>query len=249
MLKFKFFPKFSIIIFFAFILFTIIGTLSHEYGHITVAKYFGYETHLNYGSSSFFQKGYFEDKDVKEINEISKEYSDSKYEELPKELKLKVEELWIKINKKFPRNRSNDFWVTIGGPVQTLITSFIGLLVLFIRQKKWKNKFMVIDWFAVFMSLFALREVFNFIQALYNSIIHSQSNFHTDEFRISRYLDLNEWVIPSFTLVLGIVISYYVIFNVIPVKYRYTFILSGLIGGISGFAIWYGFLGNTLFNL
>lgn len=249
MLKFNFLLKFSIVIIFAFILFTIIGTLAHEFGHIAVAKFLGYETQLNSGSMSHFQKGYYEDKDVKEIGKVLKDYSGYKYEDLPKDIKIKVEELWDKVNEKFPRNKSHDLWVTIGGPAQTLITSFIGLLVLFIRRKKWKNKFKIVDRLAVFMSLFALREVFNFVHALYSLIVHSKSNFHGDEFRISRYLGFNEWVIPSITLLLGLLISCYVIFKIIPIKYRFTFIVSGLIGGVAGFAIWFGFLGAALFNL
>ena len=36
-----------------FILFTIIGTISHEYGHIIVAKFLGYGTELHYGSMNY----------------------------------------------------------------------------------------------------------------------------------------------------------------------------------------------------
>ena len=53
MLKFNFILHFAIRIACTFIFFTVIGTLSHEYGHIAVAKYFGYETELHYGSMEF----------------------------------------------------------------------------------------------------------------------------------------------------------------------------------------------------
>ncbi len=33
-----------------FMLFAVIGTLTHEYGHILAAKSFGYKTYLHYGS-------------------------------------------------------------------------------------------------------------------------------------------------------------------------------------------------------
>lgn len=248
MLKLNFIPKFSILIIFSFILFTVIGTLTHEFGHIAVAKYFGYETRLNYGSSSIVQKGYVEDEDVKEIEKIYKKYLDFKYEELPNELKLKVEELQNSINKKFPQNRYHNLWITAGGPAQTLLTSFIGLTILYIRRNQWRNGFKILDWFAVFMTLFALREVFNFITSIYASIISSKSNFHGDEFRISRYLGFNEWIVPSIALILGLIITFIAIFKIIPVKYRFTFIISGLVGSISGYAIWFGFLGEALFN-
>jgi hypothetical protein len=66
MLRFEILPKFFFIIFLAFILFTIIGTLSHELGHIAVAKYFGYETTLDYGSMAY-SKDFYKDGDVKEL--------------------------------------------------------------------------------------------------------------------------------------------------------------------------------------
>lgn len=37
----------------AFVVFTIIGTLSHELGHIAVAKYLGYQTTLHFGSMNY----------------------------------------------------------------------------------------------------------------------------------------------------------------------------------------------------
>lgn len=252
MLKIKFLPKSSVILILAFICFTIIGTLSHEFGHIAVAKYFGYDTMLDYGSMNYFANGFLDDENVKEIESISKDYLDMDYEEWPQDIKLKVEALDKIIMEKYPSNeisKRENFYITLGGPAQTLITSYLGLGILFFRRKKWGIEFKMFDWLAVFMSLFALREVFNFVQALYASIVYSKSNFHGDEFRISRYLGFNEWIIPTITFVLGLFISGYVIFKIIPVTYRFTFILSGLIGGISGFALWFGFLGETLFSL
>ncbi|WP_179018911.1 hypothetical protein [Winogradskyella forsetii] len=249
MLKFNFLPKFSIVIFFGFFLFTIIGTLTHEFGHIAVAKYFGYETILDYGSMNYFPLGFIEDKDVKEIETISKEYLDIEYEQWPEDLKLKIKALDKIIMERYPYKesyKSNEFWITIGGPVQTILTSFLGLLILYVRRKIWMHGFKTVDWLFVFMSLFAIREVFNFINALYSSIMYSESNFHGDEFRISRYLEYNEWVVPTLTMILGLLISCYVIFKVIPLKYRFTFIISGIIGGITGYAIWFGFLGELL---
>ena len=44
--KFNF--KFAFIIYFSFILFTIIGTLSHEFGHFIVGRYLGYQSTIHY---------------------------------------------------------------------------------------------------------------------------------------------------------------------------------------------------------
>ncbi|WP_178985609.1 hypothetical protein [Winogradskyella helgolandensis] len=251
MVRFKFLPGFSFIIFFCFILFTVIGTLTHEIGHIAVAKYLGYKTTLSYGSMGYSQD-FSQDEDVQEIKEISEPYINIDYEEWPEDVKLKLEALDKIVMERYPHNETyklHELLITIGGPAQTLLTSFIGLLILFLRRKKWKEQFKVVDWLAVFMSLFSLREVFNFVQVSYYSLFNSESNFHADEYRISRYMGYNEWIIPTITLLIGLLISCYVIFKIIPIKYRFSFILSGLIGGILGFAMWFGFLGEVLFNL
>ena len=46
-------PKLLLYLVLSFILATIVGTLSHEGGHIAAAKYYGYETTLHYGSMNY----------------------------------------------------------------------------------------------------------------------------------------------------------------------------------------------------
>lgn len=250
MLKFNFLPKYSVIVLLIFILFTIIGTFSHEFGHIAVAKYFGYETTLDYGSMNYFQKGYLEDEDLKEINELLETYDYSDYDNWPENLKFKVEELSLSLNEKYPPIKDyNILAIAIGGPAQTMLTSFVGLLILYFRRNHHKNGFKVLDWLAIILSLFILRSVFNFITGLYSALRYSKSNFIGDEFRISRLLGFNEWFVPSIALVLGLVITCYVIFKIIPLNYRFSFLISGFIGGILGYVIWYEFLGSFIFNL
>lgn len=249
MIRFIYLPKFSIVIIFSFILVTVIGTISHEFGHIAVAKYFGYDTTLDYGSMNYYPRGYLEDSDLKEINSLVEKYNYNNYEAWPNEIKLTVEELSESLDKKYPSiSLNHTFWIIMGGPAQTLLTSCLGLFILFMRRKKWSYGFKSVDWIAVFMALFALREVFNFVTASYSSIFNSKSHFHADEFRISTYLGFNEWVIPILTLILGLLMSCYVIFKILPIKYRFTFILSGLVGGITGYALWFGVLVAALFN-
>ncbi len=248
MLKFSFLPKFSVVIIIAFILFTIIGTLSHELGHAAVAEYLGYDSKVSYGSMTYNYTGYDQDKEVKEIKILLEGYNYEDYEEWPEDLKLKVEEQSALLRERYPHDESHSILVTIGGPAQTVLTSLFGLLILFLRQKKREISFKIIDWLGVFLSLFILREVYNFVSGLYSSIMYSKSGFNGDEFRISTFLGYNEWLIPTVILIPSLIISLFVIFKIIPIKYRFTFILSGMIGGISGFAIWFGFLGEALFK-
>lgn len=188
----------------AFVVFTAIGTVSHEYGHIIVAKYFGYETTLHYGSMSYDR-----------IAEVT--YSDS-------------------------------FWITLGGPFQTILTGFVGLLIIYIRRIQIKEIGLKwVDWLAVFLSLFWLREVFNLLISLASELISPNgSYFGGDEVYISFGLDLWEGTVPIILGVIGIFVSAYVVFSIVPNRVRMTFILSGLLGGILGFILWMYILGPKL---
>lgn len=246
MIKFEFILPFSIRIVISFIFFTIVGTLTHELGHVAVAKYYGYDTTLHYGSMNYF---YAE----RQTDSLYIEYDDllrDNIEEIKKGEDFTGKERYFELldylKEKYPYSRTKSLWIALGGPIETLLTSFLGLWILFHRKSKRKQYFVFLDWLGVFMALFALREVFNFVTGIYSTVLYGKKNFSGDEFRISRYLEMNEWVVPSIAFVLGAVISFYVIFKVIPLRYRFTFLISGLVGGIAGFALWFGYFGNLI---
>lgn len=245
-MRFKFILHFSIRIIVAFILFTAVGTLLHELGHVAVAKYFGYETTLHYGSMNYTYAEKENDVSYQEYQKLFKEnleeIKNGKYfSEQDKYLTLVAE-----LKQKYPYPKPNGHWITLGGPAQTILTSFLGLFILFYRKSKKKEYFVLLDWLGVFLALFVLREVFNLVMGVYSTIFYGTTNFSGDEFRLSRYLGMSEWILPIVTMILGLAISLYIIFRVIPLKYRFSFIISGLIGGVAGFAIWFGFLGKLL---
>ncbi|MCC1485048.1 hypothetical protein J1C55_10645 [Winogradskyella sp. E313] len=246
-MNFKFHAKFSVVIIITFVCFTIIGTLSHELGHILVAKSLGYDTKLDYGSMTYYPKGFNELEEVKVLKKLNETYKDVDYENLSEEVKDKYKRLQSVINSKYNYGENDSLLVSIGGPAQTILTCFIGLLILYLRRKI--VDFKIIDWLGVFLSLFILREVFNYIMGIYDYLIYPKSNFNGDEYRISRILGYNEWIIPSITMVFGLMISLYIIFKVIPLKFRFSFIISGLIGGVVGFSVWFGFLGRLFFPI
>ena len=97
-----------------FILFTVIGTVSHEYGHMAVAKYLGYETVLHYGSVNYYPIGYLDDKDAIEYNSLTKEYANVKYDSLPENVKQKVDEYFsILYNRYSSENSNNEFFFSL----------------------------------------------------------------------------------------------------------------------------------------
>jgi len=246
MIKITFIPHFAIRIVCVFIFFTVVGTLSHEFGHMAVAKYFGYETELHYGSIHFDYPGMEKDPLVLELKKIVNENVDALKKEEYFDSEPRYIELLALLKEKYPYPTPHSFWVTLGGPTQTILTSFLGLFILFYRRSKTKEHFVLMDWMGVFLSLFVLREIFNYVTVLFSTILHGNVNSGNDEFKLSRYLDVNQWVIPTIAMILGAVICFYVIFRVIPLKYRFTFIIAGFAGGILGFFVWLRWLGPVV---
>jgi len=246
MIKFNFIPHFAIRIVCAFIFFTMFGTITHELGHIAVAEYFGYETELHYGSMRYDHPGVESDPLVLELKKNTRDNADAIKNKEDFEGKSRREELFKILKEKYPYPIPHGPWIILGGPAQTLLMSFLGLFILFYRKSKEKEYFVLLDWVAVFFSLFALREIFNFVTVLFGTMLHGDAPNNNDEFKLSRYLDLNQWTIPTIAMIIGAVICLYVVFRVIPLKYRFTFLIAGFVGGILGFFIWLRWLGPVI---
>ena len=245
---FAFKPKFSLKIIFVFIAFTVIGTLTHELGHILVAKTLGYTTTLHYGSMNYNydESTYQNDVDFIEFNKIVDKFENEIANKQPFVKKERYTVLRKLLVDRYNFSKKDRLLVSVGGPAQTIITALIGLYLLYRRKTITKTIYSKLDWLGIFLSLFILREIFNFAGCIYKYTIYNESNFIADEFVISRLLNLNEWIIPSVLMVLAVLISTYIIFKIVPFKLRFSFIISGLIGGSLGFTIWFGFLGTLL---
>ena len=99
----------------AFIVATVIGTLSHECGHYIVAEYLGYEARIHYSFTG---------------------------------IRKSIQHQVI--------CSSDSFWITVGGPLQTLLTGTIGLVFLFLLRKSFAGaaKLTLMQWVLIFLSLF-----------------------------------------------------------------------------------------------
>lgn len=225
-----------LILSFTFILFTAIGTVSHEYGHIIIAESLGYDTTLHYGSMNY-NNSHLSDELYEIYNNNKTEINNGADFDKKAEYKNLIEKL-----------TTDDFLITLGGPLQSTITGTIGLLILLWRRKKIRfNRLKSNDWLAVFFSLFWLREVFNLVMFVGNEIMSPNGNyFGGDEKIISEFLKLGS---GTFSIILGIIgfaVSLIVILRFVPNRLRLTFILSGLIGGILGYILWMNILGPKL---
>lgn len=219
-----------------FVIFTAVGTVSHEYGHILIAEYLGYETTLFYDSMT-----YYNEELVEKREKIYSEYKN----EIEGNTDFEKKDEYRRLTKKLI---SNGFWITLGGPIQTIFTGLIGLFVLLLRKNRYKEFGLKwIDWLAVFLTLFWLREVFNLAMSIAFELISPDGSFFSgDEVYISRGLGLWEGTIPLLLGALGILVSTYVIFRIIPQQIRLTFFVSGLLGGGLGFVLWMDILGPIL---
>ena len=142
----------------------------------------------------------------------------------------------------------HDLLVLFGGPVQTILTGTFGLIVLLYRRKRIRrNGLTILDWLAVFLSLFWLREVFNLVHSvLFELLFREGSYFGGDEKYISLAFNLPSGVVPIILGCIGLLISLFVIFKIIPRSLQFIFVLAGLIGGMGGFLLWFQVVGPVL---
>jgi len=228
--------KLLLILIIAFIPFIVIVAISHEYGHITVAKFLGYETKLHYASM------YYDDSELS--NKIKEIYSHYKFEIEHDQNFSKKAEYESGVNKL----NSDGLLISIGGPLQTIITGMIGFLILMWRRKSiYKSGLNFSDWLAVFLTLFWLREIFNLITSIGGEIISPNGTwFGGDELYISQSLNLWSGTISIILGIIGLTIITYITFKLLPKKIRLIFITSGFIGGIFGFILWVNIIGPKI---
>lgn len=188
-----------------FIIATILGTVSHEFGHYIFAKFRGINMQIHYGFTSY----------VFDENLRNKTLFDQ-------------------------------YIITLGGPIQTILTGTVGFLLLYFSVKNSSQKFTVKQWIYVFLSLFWLRQTANFVLWISKGIFSGHWSVRADEIKIAIYHKLPLYTFIGITGITGLAISLVVIFKFIPVKDRFTFVLSGLIGGVAGYILWLEILGKLL---
>lgn len=217
----------------AFVIFTPIGTVSHEYGHVLAAQMRGYETKLHYASTDWNAEA-----DKKKLEVLYLENEEDILAGRPFADKNEMEAIVKKL-------KNDSLFNTLGGPIQTMLTGTIGLVFLFFRRKSIaQNGLKLIDWLGVFLALFWLREVFNIYSSVSDKIFGiGQSFYGGDEARISTMLGFSPGVIPIICGLLGLCVFIYVLFKIIPLQKRLSFIIGGLLGGLLGLYLWLQWLG------
>jgi len=137
--------------------------------------------------------------------------------------------------------------ITAAGPVQTILTGTIGFLLLLVFKKNYKRETLALwQWIIVFLALFWLREISNLLREFY--LVHFTANhsFSGDEFFLSASFGFSPWFLNTVLGAIALFVLGMVIFVFVPARQRFTFILSGLFGGIAGAVLWLGIVGPRL---
>jgi hypothetical protein len=220
--------KLSIYLIFSFILFTIIGTVSHELGHYSVAKFLGYNTSINYGHTSWGDNS-----ERKKLYAYHKKYLNEIKNNIDFPGKTEYRLLETKL-------ANDSLMISIGGPLQTILTGTLGFILLCLNRKKYTSSesLTIKHWFIIFLALFWLRQLFNFAHGIIIYLMKGYFPSSNDEAGIASSLGLNKFSITITTAIIATFILAMIVFKYIPIKQRLTFVISGLLGGLLGFYIW-----------
>ena len=211
-----------------FFLFTIIGTLSHELGHYAFAKSKGYSATISYGFCNWNDS-----ENETYLNFVYKKYPN----EIKKQIDFPTGEKFLKILKK---QSNNSFWITLGGPLQTMLTGTIGFVMLLGYRNKIYNveKLNFKQWMILFISLFWCRQIYNFISGFIIYLLRDNYPEGNDEIKLALSLGIPKISISLSTAIIGVIIFVFIFFKVIPKKQRLTFLISGFVGGLFGIYFW-----------
>lgn len=181
----------------AFLLTTIIGTVSHEAGHFVMAEGLGYSADMSFNYTSI------EDSD----QAVSS------------------------------RDR---FLITLAGPLQTILTGTLGLILVYRQRNYYRNKTVlsVGKWCLIFLALFWIRPTINLISQTLIFMMKHHLSSEGDEFRLAAALHLPAWSLSLTCGLAGALVFTLVFFGFVPRTVRTTFLLSGLTGGGLGYLIW-----------
>jgi hypothetical protein len=236
LLQLKFDIKRFVFLSLAFILSAVVGTVSHEYGHYAVAKYLGYSSTVSYGYTNWNDKA-------------TKQFMDSAYLNYSKEIESQLD--FPGKNKFYliqQKQIKDGFWITLGGPFQTILTGTLGLIFVFFQRKKIRNAnaLSISQWIIVFLSLFWLRQLANLVTWVAGYFFKGQFSLSADEIGLAISLGLPTGTISIITALIALGVLVFIIFKILPAKIRLTFILAGIFGGVFGYFFWLLWIGPIL---
>jgi hypothetical protein len=134
-------------------------------------------------------------------------------------------------------NTKDRILIRLAGPLQTMVTGCIGLGLLRAHQLK-INSPRLAYWIMIFLSMFWLRPVINFVVMTIVYCITGELSGHSDETKLSIQMGLPVLTLPILTTTIGVIVFCWVFFKRISKFERTSFILAGIVGGGLSFWVW-----------
>lgn len=130
--------------------------------------------------------------------------------------------------------------IRIGGPLQTILTGCLGLVLL--RRSTAKRPIddmpSTEQWVYIFLSLFWLRQLASFAVIAVQFFLLDHVSVRGDEAQIALSLGLPSQLFNVITGCMGALVVWYIIFRHVPSSLRLTFMAAGLVGGGIGYYLW-----------
>jgi hypothetical protein len=229
-------PRLFLVLSLVFIAAVVIGTLSHESAHYLVARLLGYDARITYAYTLYRDPVY-----GPYFNRIFDTYN----------MEITLNQ-WFPGKEEFERlmHRANrhSFYITLGGPVQTMLTGTVGLLLLYCNRDRFRQATALNarQWTLIFLTLFWLRQTVNLVAWIGAYFVSGHFSTRGDEIRIASYLGLPLSSIAGTTAFIGAWISFDVLRLYIPAQQRLTFMAAAVTGGGLGYFLWLHWLGHLL---
>jgi len=236
-MRFSFDRKLFFRLFAGFIIFTVIGTLSHECGHYLAGKLQARDSmHIGY---AYTTPGVYPADDS--LTALYREH----YEAISSGRHFPGEQDYQRLDDLVKRNH---FLFTLGGPLETILAGTIGLIAIVVSGGRFRNtqRLRFGQWLLVFLSLFWLREITNLAVLQARMCFGYTNKMRGDEFKLALYLGWHPWSVQVILGVISLAIALVVSFRYIPLQQRFTFITAALAGGLCGYILWLETLGEIL---
>lgn len=227
-------------LFFLFVLFYGIESFTHECGHYIAARVVGHRQPVIHYKSTDTGRNALQE----EFRWFGKTYKDkiARRERLPNheryaEVCTQLEDAWEQMKaQKFTREHAI---IAMAGPLETVLTGMVGLLIMLYKRKKFEQaeRLKVWQWIVVFAALFWLVPAVGLFAGIAFMVVPGLSDTSSDIYRMCLHFGINNSVVYLAMGALG-VMAVVATFKLVPRKQRLTLGMALIVGGTTGYFLW-----------